>query len=374
MLLPRSGPGVRGPDLAARLRRAAPRPALVLTTKVVLGVSAGHAVHPAATAGRAAALADELLRRTDVALYKAKAERGGCATWDSELDRGLHERLELLSQLRVALTARDQLQTWYQPKADPHTGQVTAYEALVRWQHPQRGLLLPGVFLPAGGAGRAAAGAHPAGAGALDRLPRRGARLGPVGARRGQPVGARPAGPRAAAPGRGLLARHGVPPHHLRLEVTETVVMSDPDTIISTLLGLRALGVGLSLDDYGTGLSSLGYLRVLPVDELKIDRSFVRDLLTDSACALIVASTIGLAHDLQLRVVAEGVEDQPTLEALALAGCDAVQGWHTGRPGPAAAARRALLTNAPSARGPRSARPVALPTQPGSGDLAAHGA
>jgi EAL domain-containing protein (putative c-di-GMP-specific phosphodiesterase class I) len=143
-----------------------------------------------------------------------------------------------------------------------------------------------------------------------------------------------------------LLARYGVPPRQLRLEVTETVVMSDPEAIISTLVGLREQGVGLSLDDYGTGLSSLGYLRVLPVDELKIDRSFVRDLLTDSACALIVSSTIGLAHDLQLHVVAEGVEDQLTLEALATAGCDAVQGWHTGRPATAEAARSALAAAA----------------------------
>ena len=130
--------------------------------------------------------------------------------------------------------------------------------------------------------------------------------------------------------------------------------MSDPERITATLLALRAMGVGLSLDDYGTGLSSLGYLRVLPVDELKIDRSFIKDLLTDPACALIVSSTIGLAHDLQLRVVAEGVEDQPTLEALADAGCDTVQGWHTGRPAAAADILQALLL-------PRPRPPVPLP-------------
>ncbi len=377
VLLPRSGPGVRGPDLAARLRRAATRPALVLTTKVVLGVSAGHAVHTGGDGWAGTALADEMLRRTDVALYKAKAERGGCATWDSELDRGLHERLELLSQLRVALTARDQLQTWYQPKTDPHTGQVTGYEALVRWQHPQRGLLLPGVFLPVVERAGLAAGADPAGAGASSiAFLAEVLASGPVGARRGQPVGARdlldrelphlvsgPARParRAGEPpaARGHRDGRHERPGHDHLHAARPARARR-----------RAVLGRLRRRPVEPGLPA-----VVPVDELKIDRSFVRDLLTDSACALIVASTIGLAHDLQLRVVAEGVEDQlhaarrsPLPGATPCrAGTPVIPGGQP-PPGGRCSARR------PVSRGPRSARPVALPTQPRSGDLAAHGA
>jgi EAL domain-containing protein (putative c-di-GMP-specific phosphodiesterase class I) len=131
------------------------------------------------------------------------------------------------------------------------------------------------------------------------------------------------------------LDSHEVPAELLCLEVTETVVMSDPDRIVAALGGLRALGVGLSLDDYGTGLSSLAYLQTLPVDELKIDRSFVSRLVHDRGSALIVGSTIGLAHGLALRVVAEGVEDEATMQVLASVGCDTVQGFLLGRPVPA---------------------------------------
>ncbi len=146
-----------------------------------------------------------------------------------------------------------------------------------------------------------------------------------------------------AAVGR-LLTRHGLPVQSLRLEVSENVVMQEPERIVTTLRGLQELGVGLSLDDYGTGMASLGYLRHLPVHELKIDKSLVRELVTDPACALIVSSTIQLAHDLGLHAVAEGVEDQATMDTLARAGCDTVQGWHTGRPLPPEQLGEALRT------------------------------
>ena len=128
------------------------------------------------------------------------------------------------------------------------------------------------------------------------------------------------------------LDRHRVPAELLRLEVTETVVMQDSARTIRTLSLLQGIGVGISLDDYGTGLSSLAYLRQLPVDELKIDRSFVASMLADRTSRLIVRSTIDLAHGLGLTVVAEGVEDAETVAALAGMGCDLVQGYLTGRP------------------------------------------
>ena len=322
--------GQTGPELAATLRAAIGRPVLVATTQVVVRVSIGHAA--LTELSPPGEVSSEVLRRADLALYRAKETHIASVSWDATLDQKTRDRLTLLSELRVALRAGDQMHAWYQPKTDPRDGNVVGFEALVRWQHPTRGLLLPGDFLPAverSGLlpaltlqvlGQAVAFLHELLAGGRDVH---------IAVNLGAPDLLDADLPRIVAQ---LLREHAVSPRHLRFEVTETVVMSDPDRIIATLLDLRTLGVGLSLDDYGTGLSSLGYLRLLPIDELKIDRSFVRDLLSDESCALIVASTIGLAHDLRLRVVAEGVEDQPTLEALAEAGCDTVQGWHTGRP------------------------------------------
>ncbi len=361
VVLPRSTGTGRGPALSARLRDVVGTPAVVQGTRVVVGASVGHGVLDGPVPG--VAVADELLRRADVALYRAKSSHDGCVTWTPALDEGLKDRLQLLGELRAALASPDQIQAHYQPKADPRTGVVVGYEALARWQHPVRGLLLPGDFLPA----VERAGLLPAltlrvleqSVRFLAEL-RADGRAVQVAVNLSAPDLLDGQFPQVVAE---LLVRFGVPAGQLRLEVTETVVMSDPERIIATLVGLRELGVGLSLDDYGTGLSSLGYLRVLPVDELKIDRSFVRDLLSDQACALIVASTIGLAHDLRLHVVAEGVEDQPTLEALATAGVDAVQGWHTGRPATGAAARSALAAAAADAlvpaqsTGPRSTGP-----------------
>ena len=348
VLLPRAGrrqaASQDGPLLAATLRDVIARPVMIATTRVVVGVSIGYAAITALDEPDTGVhIPDELLRRADVALYRAKHNHTGYAGWDSSLDQGSRDRLTLLSELRTALLQDDQIQAWYQPKTNPRDGSVVGFEALVRWQHPTRGLLLPGEFLAA----VERAGLLPAltlkvlgqSIAFLQELLTSGRDLH-VAVNLGAPDLLDGDLPGTVAK---LLAEHDVAPRHLRLEVTETVVMSDPDRIIATLCGLRALGVGLSLDDYGTGLSSLGYLRLLPVDELKIDRSFVRDLLTDKSCALIVSSTIGLAHDLRLRVVAEGVEDQPTLEALAKAGCDTVQGWHTGRPVSAATVRSELL-------------------------------
>ncbi len=343
VLLPAPGAGGAVPDapgLAGELLAAVSRPVLVAGTRVVVAASIGHAA-----VGRsepAGPDAGELLRRADVALYRAKRAHLGCATWDPGLDEHSRDRLQLLGDLRSALGDPHQIQAWFQPTCDPRTGLVVGYEALVRWQHPTRGLLLPAAFLElAEQAGRLpdlTLAVLQQAVALLAELRGRGHAVH-IAVNLGAPdlLGLDLPGVVAR-----LLADAGVPARALRLEVTETVVMSDPEPILATLQALRAMGVGLSLDDYGTGLSSLSYLRQLPVDELKIDRSFVRELLTDPDCAVIVASTVTLAHDLRLRVVAEGVEDGATLRALAAVGCDAVQGWHTGRPVSGAAVRAAV--------------------------------
>ena len=276
----------------------------------------------------------ELLRRGRVALDLARRHGTSLEAYGPALDTGAKERLALVAELRTALDG-DQIVVHLQPKCDPVSRRLLGAEGLVRWQHPVRGLLSPYAFL---------SGAEEAGL--LPQLTRRVldlslsavARLRAEGAVDVQ-VAVNVGAPDLLDTGlldhlRARLAAHHLPPAALRLEVTESVVMSDPDLIVATLAAVRAAGIGVSLDDYGTGLSSLSYLRSLPVDELKIDRSFVMSLTSDPASALIVRSTIELAHGLGLLAVAEGVEDEPTLAALVALGCDVVQGYLLGRPVP----------------------------------------
>lgn len=298
----------------------------------------GHALNLGASVGitTAGVPADqtsaEMLRRADIALYEAKHTGSGVAGWRPDLDNGARDRLLVITDLRRALHDGVGLLVHLQPKCDPRTGQVRAVEALVRWEHPQRGLLLPGDFLPAAEA-----------AGLLPQLTLRvlDLALSDVAALRARghdiPVAVNVSAPdlldnRFASRVALALDRHHLPTSSLRLEVTETVVLRDPPRVIRTLRLLSTIGVGLSLDDYGTGLASLTYLRDLPIDELKIDRSFITPYLSDATSRLITDSTLELAHQLGLTVVAEGIEDQDTAQALAAAGCDLLQGWAMGMP------------------------------------------
>jgi diguanylate cyclase len=278
---------------------------------------------------------DTLLQRADAAMYQAKQRRTGCALYAPERDAHGHEHLALVHELRTALE-RDELVLHFQPKAHARTGEVVGVEALVRWQHPTRGLLGPHHFLGL---------AEQAGL-----MPRMTVRI--LHAALEQAAAWRRAGHDlavavnvstvnlldAALPDvvATALAAAGVPASRLTLEITEDTLMADPERAAAVLAELRALGVHVSLDDYGTGYSSLAYLRDLAADELKIDRSFVSGIAQDEALALIVRSTIDLAHGLGLRVVAEGIEDAGTWDALAALGCDIVQGYHLARPAPAA--------------------------------------
>lgn len=287
---------------------------------LVLEASAGVAVHP-----EHAVDAEGLLQRADVAMYQAKRDRTGVEVYESKRDSNTPDRLGLLGDLRRALDAGD-VELHYQPKVR-FDGQVVGLEALVRWVHPDRGRVPPDEFI----AIAESSGLMPY----LTEYVLESA-LGQVARWRAQglfvPVAVNVSPRDVHTPGfagavAARLARHGVPAGSLQLEITEHVLLEDPQRAADTLAGLTGHGVKMSLDDFGTGYSSLVHLRRLPVSELKIDRSFVARLAIDNEDAEIVRCTIDLAHSLGLVVVAEGVEDDETWERLRDLGCDAVQGW-----------------------------------------------
>lgn len=234
-------------------------------------------------------------------------------------------KLSILNEFEQALKRGD---VWvaYQPKLDLHAGAITGAEALIRWSHPERGFIRPDRFVRA-----------IEDAGRIERLTlyvleRAIADFAPLGLSVAVNLSMRMLGKnRLEAPLRVLLDTYGMPADKLTLEITESANMAD-DQGIAELEALRALGVHISIDDYGTGQSTLSYLKRLPASELKIDQNFVRQVLTSRSDAVLINSTIKLAHELDMQVVAEGVEDQNVLDALARMECDIIQGYHIGRP------------------------------------------
>ena len=292
--------------------------------------------------------ADALLRRADVALYEAKGSPLDLVLYNAEQDGAGVDRLALLGELRLAIDGGE-LSLAYMPKVALGTGDVLGMEALVRWQHPERGLLAAGAFIP-----------HAERMGLIGAL-----MLEVLDQALTQAVAWAAAGtPTRVAVNlsarnlldRGLpaavaerLVRRGVPADQLELEITESTIMADPERALVVLEELATMGVHLTIDDFGTGYSSLAYLKRLPVTTLKIDRSFVTSMLADGQDALIVQSTIDLARNLGLEVIAEGVEDDATRRELADLGCHAGQGFLFGLP----AAADALLTPPAARRGSR---------------------
>ncbi|MHC5906029.1 putative bifunctional diguanylate cyclase/phosphodiesterase, partial [Streptomyces sp. S6] len=287
---------------------------------LVLEASAGVAVFP-----DHAGDAEGMLRRADVAMYQAKRDRTGVEVYESKRDSNTPDRLGLLGDLRRALDAHE-VQLHYQPKVR-FDGQVAGLEALVRWVHPERGKVPPDEFIAiAESSGLMPQLTEYVLETALEQV----ARWREQGLRVPVAVNVSPRDvhtPGFAGAVAARLARHGVPAGALQLEITEHVLLEDPQRAADTLNGLTGHGVKMSLDDFGTGYSSLVHLRRLPVSELKIDRSFVARLAVDAEDAEIVRCTVDLAHSLGLLVVAEGVEDDETWERLRDLGCDAVQGW-----------------------------------------------
>ncbi len=277
--------------------------------------------------------AETLLRNADSAMYKAKElGRNNFEYFTAEMSLNANERLEMLNSLRQVL-ANDELLLHYQPKVDLASGRVVGAEALLRWRHPVRGLIPPASFIPlAEESGMIVA---------IGEWVLRAACAQNVAWQRG----GGPCIPISVNLSPRQLARHdivdlvadallttGLDPGCLELEITETVLMRDVDNSLVILRKLKELGVRISIDDFGTGYSSLNYLKRFPVDTLKIDRSFVHDIATDQDDAAIVKAVISLAHILNLRVVAEGVEEEEQKRFLMENGCDEVQGFYFGKP------------------------------------------
>lgn len=277
----------------------------------------------------------EVLRRADVAMYQAKNSGLGAALYDAELDEFSRSRLQLAEELRRGISD-GQIEVWYQPQIDADTMQVSGLEALVRWRHPVQGLISPVSFLPA--ARRAGLMGQLSDVVAKRAIQDYQIRLH-AGIDLRVAINCAPPellGPSFLPQFYTYLAECDVPVDRVVLEVTEDSFLADPQHTREVLLELRAKGVQVSIDDYGTGFSSLTYLRNLPVQELKIDRSLIGNIATDARSRMIVASTIQLAHALDMRIVAEGVENAEDLASLVGMGIDIVQGYHLAHPMPAA--------------------------------------
>jgi diguanylate cyclase (GGDEF)-like protein len=309
---------------------------------------------PSASVGVAltapAARETELLRQADTAMYEAKTNDTRVAIYDADMDRGRIERLALLADLRNSLNNHtEQFGLHYQPKMDLASGAITSAEALVRWHHPTLGTIAPDRFIPLAEATGLINVLTPL---VLEAALRDCARWLRAGLDMGVAVNlsARnindPELPRRV---KDALTRTGVPATRLILEITESSIMGDPEQTLPILNELNALGASLSLDDFGTGYSSLSYLQRLPVSEVKIDQSFVRGMVGENATnsTALIRSIASLGTNLNLRVVAEGVEDAVTLAELKKLGCHVAQGYGIGRPMPATALVRWVRAHRP---------------------------
>ncbi|TKJ21530.1 EAL domain-containing protein [Blastococcus sp. CCUG 61487] len=315
--------------LADRLRTQLQKPFRVSGMGLSVDASIGVAVGPGDSAS-----AVELLQLADLAMYAAKSTRSGVAVFDEERDGHGRHRLEDVAQLRRGIEGGE-LVLHYQPKLALTSGSVCGVEALVRWQHPDRGLLYPDAFIDlAESAGLMAQLTDQV----VDMALAQCRAWADAGRTLTMAVNVSPSNlvdEDFPAQVRALLDRHGLPASSLVLEVTEGLLMEDRERAVRVLGRLRDDGVGVAIDDYGTGYSSLAYLAALPVTELKLDRTFVAAMTGSSRAESIVTSTLQLAHALGLVLVAEGAEDQATVDALTWLGCDVVQGYHLSRPLPA---------------------------------------
>jgi diguanylate cyclase (GGDEF)-like protein len=327
-------------EVAERIAAALHEEFVVADVPVFVEASIGIALYPDHGDD-----AEALLQAADTAMYAAKQAGTRHELYVLDRDRRGPERVARLGELRRAL-ADGELVVYYQPKLDLRTGEVTGTEALVRWEHPDHGLLPPMEFLPLAEQTGLITGltSH-----VLEQALRQNRDWANEGMELTVAVNVSERSlldPDFPDEVDALLARHAVPGHRLQLELTERSLIRDVATAMDVIARLHSLGVRLSVDDFGTGYSSLSRLLVLPLHELKIDRSFVLDIDGEGPGAAIVRSAVDLGHHLGLEVVAEGVETETTLAELRELGCDAVQGYHLLRPQPAAQVTRWLRDRA----------------------------
>jgi diguanylate cyclase (GGDEF)-like protein/PAS domain S-box-containing protein len=319
-------------DVVQRLMESVAQPVMLGIKEFFVTCSIGVSVYPLDGAP-----ADSLLEMADIAMYRAKKlGRNNFQFYTPSMNEEAMERVRIESALRSALV-RNEFVLHYQPQVDLASGQIVGMEALIRWQHPEMGMVAPnrfigvaeetGLIVPIGAwvigeACRQARAWHDAGLGAL---------------RVAVNLSARQFGAdHLLSDLRDVLASTGLPPACLEIELTESLFMSDVGVAVELLHQMKALGITLAIDDFGTGYSSLSYLSRFPIDVLKIDRSFVAAISRDANDAAIVASIVALAHNLKLAVIAEGVETVDQLDYLQRHGCDQMQGFYYSRPLPAA--------------------------------------
>ncbi|MGQ0656071.1 MAG: EAL domain-containing protein [Betaproteobacteria bacterium] len=316
--------------------------------------------------------AEALSMNADAAMYRAKENgRNGYQFFTPEMNERARQRMELEAALRKALE-RGELRLHFQPKVDLASGAICGLEALLRWAHPERGLVSPAEFVPVleetGLILQAGEWVIREACRQIREWQRAGVKVPPVAvnlsARQFQQANLEQLIGEA-------LRQSGVEPALLKLEITESFLMNDPEGAERTLRRLKQTGVKLSVDDFGTGYSSLAYLRRFPLDELKIDRAFIRDVVANPDDAAITLAVISLAHSLNLRVVAEGVETEAQLNLLALHSCDEIQGYHFSKPLPPPALEAMLREGRRLARSQdwASSRPAVLVLDDSEQDL-----
>jgi len=326
---------------ARRLLKVLGEPYPIGDKMIAAPASIGIAMFPADAAD-----SETLQKNVELAMYRAKQERGTFAYYDQGLDEEVRRRRTLEQEMRIALE-KGQYQLHYQPKHAFAGGKVAGAEALIRWQHPDRGMISPGEFIPIAERTGLIAGI---GEWALFEAARQfrdfeaAEGLAPVAVAvnlsavqlRDRDI------PKLV---RQVLEDTRLPPARLELEITESVVMDDVRQTVEVLEALNAIGIGLSIDDFGTGYSSLSYLRQLPVNKMKIDRAFVMDVDTSGDAAVIARAIVGLGQSLNLKIVAEGVETAAQYAYLKGIGCTEAQGFYLSRPLPAAAFEAYLRTH-----------------------------
>jgi EAL domain-containing protein (putative c-di-GMP-specific phosphodiesterase class I) len=276
-----------------------------------------------------------LVRRSAAALHQSHHASGRYAMHAGSLERDSHRRLRLIGDLHRAVRQHE-LQLFCQPKVDIRSGALCGVEALVRWQHPEHGMIPPTEFIPVA---EQAGMITPVTQWIMDAAFHQSYLWHQAGIH--LPIAINLSAHDLYSPHvldrvDGLFSTWGLPPELIQFELTESALMAEPATALGTMRRLKDTGVQLYVDDFGTGYSGLSYLQRLPVDGIKIDQSFVMPMVSNSDSAVIVSSTIDLGHKLGLNVIAEGVENEVILERLAALGCDIAQGYLIGKPMPAA--------------------------------------